>query len=376
MMTRSHRLFPLLVLALGLSALGCTGTSQTPSTGGATPPAEPPKAVFKDGKFTDAGNVDYARPRDFTFTVANSGGRPLELKLVKKGCSCTDVHMPDGPIAPGAEGKVTLHWTPILGKSGPYDLTADLETNDPNEKSPQLLVKAYIKPLVRVLIEGKETNSFVDFSDDPIPPGQARVRELTVFSTELPAFNLDVSCTQPGLDTSSRTPLQPGTQKGGYEVRSGYTVEIRTTKEMPLGYFRADLNLALSKLGNEPDRTITVPVYAVVGSGVFTVSPPLLLFTKPNITEEDTARVNLTFIDLSDKYKVELDSYEPKFLKVNPPERVGAGKWRVTAQLPKNNPEAAKFQADPDGLEGQVALKVAGVDRLVKIRVRWRPPGR
>jgi hypothetical protein len=370
-MTRPHRLFPLLVLVLGLGAPGCGPGSSTAPTGG-EPPAEPPKANFKDGKTLDAGDVDYAKPHDYTFTVANDGGTPLALKLVKKGCSCTGVKMPDGPIAPGTEGKVVVHWAPIPGNSGPYNVTADLETNDPKDKSPQLLVKAWIKPLVRVFIDGQENRSFVDFGDDPIPPDGARVRELTVFSTELPAFHLDATSAQPGLEVKT-TPLEAGKRLGSYEARSGYTVEVRSTDKLPLGYVRADLNLALSKLGTDPDRTITVPVYALVGSGSFTASPTKLLFKKPHITEEDTAKVNLTFINPPAEMSVKVKSYEPKFLQVDAPEKLAPGNWRITAHLPKNNPEAAPFQADPDGMEGQVVLEVSSLEHPVTIRVRWDP---
>jgi hypothetical protein len=173
-----------------------------------------------------------------------------------------------------------------------------------------------------------------------------------------------------------KTPLEAGKRLGSYEVRSGYTVELRATDKLPLGYFRADLHLALSKLGADPDRTITVPVYAVVGNGSFDVSPSVLRFTKPSITDGDTAKVNLTFINPPADMSVKVKSFEPKFLQVDEPVKLAPGRWRITAHIPKDNPDAAKLQADPDGMEGQVVLEVDGLDRPFPIRVRWNPHAR
>ena len=154
----------------------------------------------------------------------------------------------------------------------------------------------------------------------------------------------------------------------------GYTVRLRTTDRLPLGYVRTVLNLALSKLGSQPDRTLTVPVYAVVGNDAYTLSPAALVFRKPNITDEDTAKVIVTFIVKPSKEKesVEVASYEPKFLKVDPPQSLGGGRWVITARLEQGNAEAAKFQPDAP-VEGQVVLKVSGLDRPVPIRVKWDP---
>jgi hypothetical protein len=364
-MMRPHRLLPLFVVALALPSLGCTGAATTP----ATEPAAPPKVEVRTASPVDAGEVDYAQPRDFTFLIGNAGGSPLELKLTHKSCSCAAVTMPD-PIPAGGEGKVVIRWAPIPGNTGAYTVSAEIDTNDPAKKSLRLSVQARIRPLVRVFIEGKENNSYVDFGDDPVPPGESRVRELTVFSTKLDSFDLDASCTQPGFEIT-KTPLPLASLPEG--ARCGYKVEMRTTDKLPFGYVRADLNLALRKLGSEPDRTVAVPVYAVIGNGIFSVGRPgKFLFRKPNITDEDTARLDVTFIVKVPQESVEVESVEPKFLQVDKPQSLGGGKWRITVHIPKDNPEAAKLQPDPPML-GEVVLKVSGLGRPVPISVRWDP---
>jgi hypothetical protein len=361
--TPSHRLPALLLLALALAPFGC-GPKPTAA-------ALPPKADFRGGTTLDAGEVDYTPPRDFTFTVANTGGAPLQLKLVRKSCECAEVRVPAAAIAPGADDKVVIRWAPLPGNSGDHDLTATLETNDPAAAAVDLRVKAHIKPLVHLFIEGAKDPSYIDFGDEPIPPGEARTRELKVFTTELPAFVLEATSPAAGLKVETE-PLAAGTRLGDREVSCGYTVKLRTTDRLPLGYVRTVLNLALSKLGSQPDRTLTVPVYAVVGNDAYTLSPAALVFRKPNITDEDTAQVNLRFKTPPANESVAVESYEPKFLKVDVPQKLGEGSWRIAAHLSRDSAEAAKFQPD-SFMEGQVVLKVAGLDRPVIVRVKWDP---
>jgi len=156
-------------------------------------------------------------------------------------------------------------------------------------------------------------------------------------------------------------------------VLSGYKFEVSTTKDLPIGYVRGQLDLALSKLGEgEADRTIALPVYAIVGQGHFTLQPDMLLFKKPDITEEDTARVNLTFNTPSPRESVTVKSVEPKFLTCDKPEKGLDGRWRITVHMPRNNAEAAKYQADPPMI-GRVVLEVGGLERPVIVKVMWQP---
>jgi hypothetical protein len=367
-MIRWHYCWPLLVLALG-----CGGRETGGSTAPATERSGTAAADFHGGTTLNAGEVDYARSRDFTFPFANTGGAPLVLTLEKKSCSCAEVKLPDGPIAPGGEGQVEINWAPIPGHSGDYDVVATLRTNDPQAREVRLTVHTFIKPLVRVFINGKETNDILDFGDAPILPNQPLTREVKVFSTELAAFSLEASTPVAGLRVVKK-PLPSGERLGEYAVRSGYVVEVTAGDKLPLGYLRTTLDLALSGLGDQPNRTITVPVYAIVGSGAVSVTPETFLFQKPRITEEAEAKVHL-FVNSAEAGAVTVESWSPKFLTVDAPKKEANGKWLLVARLPKDNPEAAKYQPD-SFMEGEVVLKVAGIDRPVKIRVKWQPVGK
>jgi hypothetical protein len=285
------------------------------------------------------------------------------------------VDVPASAIAPQAEGKVVVHWAPAPGSVGAVDLAIDVQTNDPKNKSLRFTVDGNIQPTVHVVVGGKEKEAFyVDFGDQPIAPAEKRTREVTVFSTKLKEFTLTPSVSPPAGFAVSSAALEPGSSVGTYDnVLCGYKLEISTTKDMPLGYVPAQLNLAVAKQADgAPDRTIVMPVYAVGGQGVCTVSPAEFRFTKPDITDEDTAKVRLTFINPPAKEEVSVESAEPSFVQVDKPERGLDGKWLITAHLPKNNAEAAKCQADPPMI-GKVVLKVSGLDRPVTVRVKWEP---
>jgi hypothetical protein len=379
-MTRLYRPFAAGLLALALAALGCGGT---PTTGGPPPEPDepaPPKAEVRGDTNLNAAEADFARTQDFTFPVANTGGSPLELRLARKtcsqkGCPGVQVDVPEAPVAPGSQANVVMHWTPAVGSAGAFTFAADVQTNDPKTKVLHFAVGGRVRPLVRVLVDGREDNAALDFGEEPIPPGDKRTREVTVFSTALKSFKLDATCDEPGFKVAPPQPLPPGTMLGDYDnVLSGYTLEVSPTKDLPPGYVRARLNLALSQLGEgQPDRTVPLPVIAVAGQGVCTLSPPgAFLFSKPKVSEEDTAQVRLTYINPPGKEEVTVESVEPSFLQAEKPEKRLGGKWVLTVHLPANNPEAAKYQGDPP-LRGKVVLKVAGLEKPLTVPVKWDP---
>jgi len=57
---------------------------------------------------------------------------------------------------------------PAVGSAGAFTLGADVQTNDPNPKTKVLhfAVSARVRPLVRVLVEGREDNAYLDFGDE------------------------------------------------------------------------------------------------------------------------------------------------------------------------------------------------------------------
>jgi hypothetical protein len=353
-------------LGLIVTAAGCRDAVSTPSSRQATPEAAKGPLVVLDERRREVGEVD-VQPRPYTFTITNGGDQPLQLEVVKKSCSCTEVQLPPAPIAPGQRGDVTLRWAPTPNQSGPVAVSADLATNDPQTPLLQLEVKAQANPLIRI---APESRAFVDF--DQLQPGKPSERQVKVFSTRLSHFELQAKTTHPGLAVTT-APLAAESQVEGVRALSGYAVVVKTTDKLPGGYFSENLLLSVQAPG-EAARTIEMPVYGENRSGKFTLGPQEVQFQKPKVTEPDTKIVRVHFLAAADDESVDIVKQEPAFLVCDPPHKRQPGDWEFKISLPANNAEAAKLQ--PDGFfAGRIVLqlKTAGTTQEAQVRVKWKP---
>src|SRR5262249_19186367 len=228
--------------------------------------------------------------------LRNTGGQPLQCKLVGKSCFCTDATVPDAPIAPGQEGVVVVRWTPIPGQHGAHRIHADIETNDPAKRNLQLEVTGVVTPLIRV---APEDVAFIDFYR--LEPGAVKPRELKVFSTKLRSFGLVAKSDSPGLKVTT-TPLEldPSLRIGDARPTCAYSVLLETTPQLPPGYFTTDLVLTL-KPPDAQAREIRMHVYGEVANGIFRVLPDQVEFKRPRLIDGDSQKVRVQFIDTSKK---------------------------------------------------------------------------
>src|SRR5262245_48589559 len=346
--TPAPKLLALTCLSLLLGP-GCqkqtSTTSQptTPSVNGA------PKLAVKD-TVLNAGDVDYAVPRDFTFRVGNTGTAALHLRLLRRSCSCGDVDMPAQEIAPGNEGTIHLRWKPIPGKTGSYTLSVEIQTDDPQTPHLRLEVRGQINPLVRLV---PEDWSMIDFG--LVKPGQVASRELRLVSAKLATLDVEAQTSHPGL-TASVSKLAA---EAGGDFKSGHTVVVRTSAGLPSGYFRESLTLKV-RMPGEPAREIVLPVYGEVENGVFQVMPQEVEFRKPKVTDEDSKRVRVQFLVPSEAERLEVAGCEPSFLQWDPPTRLRPGLWEFAVRLPSGNAAAAAYQVD-GFFEGRVLLRASGL---------------
>lgn len=354
-----------LVLSGLLLVSGCSSNADKPEAAGTARRAREdqvgPRLVLTETSF-DLGEVDYSRPYKHAFAVSNSGDQPLRLTLTRKSCKCAGVEVPEQEIPPGGEAQVTILWVPIPGQYGAYTLAADLESNDPQQPRFRLEVKGQFNPSVRIW---PEEWAEVDFHQ--IQPGQVLERELKVFSTRLAAFDLQANASHPGLKVTLRK-LPEGAQVGDHVARSGYVVTMKTSPELPKGYFRDNLTL---KVHADEGREIIMPIYGEVESGALRVVPREIEFKKNRIMEADSQKVQVQFLVPSDADRVDVLRYEPAFLVVEKPALLRRGLWQFVVRIPGDHPEAAKLQAG-GFVEGMVILKTtASSAPEFPIRVKW-----
>lgn len=309
----------------------------------------------------DAGETSYGETRTCTFPITNTGTAPLQLTLDRRSCSCGEVDVPTDPIPPGGKVVATIRWSPIPGNVGPYRLTAEVQTNDPDAPVLRLEVQGVIVPLVRVL---PESWSFVDFRT--FGPGQIVERELKLVSSKLETFDLKTVVSHPGLKWSA-SPLKPEPGEGGF--RSGYAVKLTTSAELPAGYFRESVTFTITA-SDSRSWNISLPVYGEVENGVLQVLPREVVFRKPFVRESDSRKMQLQFIVPSADESVKVVGCEPSFLKCDEPKRLKPGMWELTVRLPADDPDAMKYQPDAF-FEGKLLLEVTGSKTPVPVRIKW-----
>jgi hypothetical protein len=349
-------------LFAGLTLAGCQGSPTTAPPYKAPPEPRGPIVEIKNKEIHTAIE-DTAKTYDYPFAITNAGDQPLELKLTKKSCSCTEVEMPQGPIAPGKVGKVIFHWSPMPATPPTYSSTAEVQTNDPKTPHLRLQLKASVSALIRV----SPPLPYLDFLT--VPTGTTGEIALKVFSTKLPDFELTASASPALAITTAK--LAEGASVEDLRALSGYQLVVKTTDQLPTNYFRDDLVLTV-KVPNQDPRKFTIPVYAMRENGAFSILPTQIEFSKPQITEADSKKVLVKFLTPSEQDSVAVVKVEPAFLTATTPARTATGEWRFEVKLPRNHPEAAKFQ--PDGfLEGRLVLKISGAPSEVPVRIKWEP---
>ena len=107
-----------------------------------------PKMVVPH-KVMDVGTVPRGEIAEVAFEIVNEGSAPLEIRAVRPTCGCTVADY-DKEIAPGETGAVraTLATRDFVG---PIAKSILIMTNDPEEPTVNVVIKADVKPYVEVL---------------------------------------------------------------------------------------------------------------------------------------------------------------------------------------------------------------------------------
>lgn len=98
------------------------------------------------GREYDLGNLEEGELYQRSFTIANSGDKPLEVKVVRVGCGCTSILYPKKrlEIAPGEsiEAKFSFNTEGMEGAELKYIY---IESNDPDAPSLKLKLTAQVQ---------------------------------------------------------------------------------------------------------------------------------------------------------------------------------------------------------------------------------------
>jgi hypothetical protein len=114
-------------------------------------PAGPTTTIKFDESSYDFGVITDGDKVRHTFKFTNTGKEPLIISNCKGSCGCTVPQCPKDPIAPGANGEITIEYN-SRGKSkgGPAEGKPDQKfvnvTANTDPGSTRLTIKAMVKP--------------------------------------------------------------------------------------------------------------------------------------------------------------------------------------------------------------------------------------
>lgn len=90
------------------------------------------------------GNVKPEVANKTTFTVKNTGSKPLIIENVEASCGCTTPVKPEAPILPGKTDVIEVTFKSNPGQMGEQKKTVTVTANTP-EKTHKLEIKAFVK---------------------------------------------------------------------------------------------------------------------------------------------------------------------------------------------------------------------------------------
>lgn len=202
-------------------------------------------------KIIDAGVVSQGVIVDAVFDLVNEGDATLIVKAVRPTCGCTVAEF-DKEIAPGATGKIKAKLD-TKDFSGPISKSILVMTNDPQNPTVTLVIKANIRPYVEIL--PRPLIRFNAVLNEPmnqtfIVAGADPEKSLKVRS---------VDSSVPFIETSVRQLEGEELVKG--KSKSQYEVTLSLRNDAPIGPVNAVLSVN-TDIKEAP--TVPVKVYGVV----------------------------------------------------------------------------------------------------------------
>jgi hypothetical protein len=202
-------------------------------------------------KIIDVGTVSQGVTVDAVFDLVNEGDAKLLVKAVRPTCGCTVADY-DQEIAPGATGHVKAKLD-TKDFAGPISKSILVMTDDPQNPTVTLVIKADIRPFIEIL--PRPLIRFNAVLNEPMD------QTFIVVGAD-PEQTLNITSVQssvPFIATSVR-PLEEGELIKG-KSKSQYEVTISLTDTTPVGPVNAVLTIN-TDLKEAPK--VPVKVYGVV----------------------------------------------------------------------------------------------------------------
>jgi len=215
-------------------------------------------------KILDKGIVAKGEVVEAHFKLVNEGSETLVVKSVRPTCGCTVADY-DREIAAGGTGwvKATLDTADV---SGPVSQSVLVMTNDPQDPTVSLIIKAEVKPYVEVLPRPLIRFNALKYEQMTqkvtIVSGDGQ-RDFKVTGVDSSVPYLKPSVRQ--LAKEEYIPGRPGPQ---------YEVALSLAEDAPMGPVNAQLSVTTD---HPKAKTVAIKVYGVVRA-LLHVTPPQIQF--------------------------------------------------------------------------------------------------
>lgn len=234
----------------------------------------PSKFLVCDSPFVNFGTI-YDRtqlPLKYAFTVRNASASAIDLSLLQKSCTCTDVYLETPHLLPNAECRISIQWhAPPDDGRYEFRLVVEGSVNDGANKT-RIALRGRINISSLFVASANE----IDFGD--VAPGQEVIRQFTLsgptsaltgvtIDENLQLANNGVSC----IETDST------------ESTKHFRISIHGP-ELLQGHRQIAGILRFST--NSPVQPVVDIRIAATSVGRFNLEPPAILIDRSAITSD------------------------------------------------------------------------------------------
>jgi hypothetical protein len=311
--------------------------------------APKPSAVAIEPVY-DFGLMDVMTEGKHEFIIRNVGEGNLVLKQGETTCSCTiSTIQSDGVVPPGGEANVKLEWDTKAGMIEDYRQTAEILTNDADNRTIQLVVKGTIRSFLLVVppiwtnqvINAYEPTKkrFVIASASPEP------FEVTKVESSIPDF---LSYEIKPVSKESLELVR--TLSGFADLKNAWDVDVTVKPGMPQGRFLESLTFHtnITKLDKDGNVT-TLPPHKMRFDGKITGDVTFFgeqfeddrQVVKLGNVITSTGKTSTLFMythGVAEDIHPKIKSKEPEFLDVDISKEPTPGVFKIEITVPPGTP--------------------------------------
>ena len=221
---------------------------------GARPEARrEPRVVVGETTF-NFGVLDPEISSQHDFSIQNTGGEALELKLGGTTCKCTISGISDNRVQPGQTATMTMQWN--TGRYNPrFNQSAVVRTNDPLKKELEFTIEGQVRTLISALEQ--------QITLAPAEPDAVLRADVSLFTQSWPDFEIaGVTAQLPGLKWTVEPLTDPPTD---WQATAAKRLKLEFTCPAAQGRFTEQVRIDIKSPGSQEQPH---HLYVTVSGGV------------------------------------------------------------------------------------------------------------